>query len=84
MSELIGLWKTLYRDLILMKVNGPAELIINSDFSQKLKAMSERLNIDSLIESFLILDQAQRDLDRNLNTGLIMENTYMNLKRLSN
>ena len=84
MSELIGLWKTWYRDLILMKVNGPSELIINSDFSQKLKGMSARLNIDNLIESFLILDQAQRDLDRNLNTGLIMENTYMNLKRLSN
>jgi DNA polymerase-3 subunit delta' len=83
MSELIGLWKTWYRDLILMKVDGPAELLINSDFSRKLKAISARLNIDNLIESFVILDQAQRDLDRNLNIGLIMENTYMNLKRLS-
>jgi len=83
MAELMGLWKTWYRDLILMKVNGPAELLINSDFSRKLKGMSARLNIDNLIESFLILDQAQRDLDRNLNTGLIMENTYMKLKRLA-
>jgi DNA polymerase-3 subunit delta' len=83
MSELMGLWKSWYRDLILMKVNGPTELLINSDFSRKLKGMSAMLDIDNLIESFLILDQAQRDLDRNLNTGLIMENTYMNLKRLS-
>jgi DNA polymerase-3 subunit delta' len=83
MSELMGLWKTWYRDLILMKVNGPAELLINPDFSRKLKSMSAMLDIDNLIESFLILDQAQRDLDRNLNTGLIMENTYMKLKRLS-
>jgi DNA polymerase-3 subunit delta' len=82
-SELMGLWKTWYRDLILMKVNGPAELLINPDFSRKLKSMSAILDIDNLIESFLILDQAQRDLDRNLNTGLIMENTYINLKRLS-
>jgi len=82
-SELMGLWKTWYRDLILMKVNGPAEFLINGDFSRKLKSMSARLNIDNLIECFLILDQAQRDLSRNLNTGLMMENTFINLKRLS-
>ncbi len=83
MYELMGLWKTWYRDLILMKVNGPAEFLINADFSRKLKGMSARLNIDNLIECFLILDQAQRDLSRNLNTGLMMENTCLNLKRLS-
>jgi len=82
-SELMGLWKSWYRDLILMKVNGPAELLINTDFSQKLKSMSVKVGIDNLINCFLILDQAQRDLDRNLNTGLMMENTYLNLKRLS-
>jgi DNA polymerase-3 subunit delta' len=82
-SELMGLWKTWYRDLILMKVNGPAELLINADFSRKLKGMSIKSSIDNLIECFLILDQAQRDLNRNLNTGLMMENTYLNLKRLS-
>ena len=83
MSALMGLWKTWYRDLILMKVNGPAELLINADFSRKLKSMSIKLSIDNLIECFLILDQAQRNLNRNLNTGLVMENAFLNLKRLS-
>ena len=51
-SELIGLWKTWYRDLILLKVNGPSILIINSDFSGKLKNLSEKVNVENLIESF--------------------------------
>jgi DNA polymerase III subunit delta' len=82
MSELIGLWKTWYRDLMLMKVNAPADLLINADFSSKLKAMSVEFDIDNLIECFLILDQAQRNLYRNLNSGVMIEDTFLNLKRL--
>ena len=81
--ELMGIWKTWYRDLILIKVNGPLDLLINTDFSIKLKNISKKINIDNLTECFLILDQAQRDLTRNLNAGLMMENIFLNLKRLS-
>jgi DNA polymerase-3 subunit delta' len=81
-SELISIWKTWYRDLILSKVNGPPGLFINTDFSRKLRALSKNVNIDNMIESFMILDQAQRDLMRNPNLGLMMENTLLNLKRL--
>ncbi len=81
--ELMGIWKTWYRDLILMKVKGPVSLLINIDFTRKLKNLSERINIENLIEGFLVIDQAQRDLMRNPNVGLMMENTLLNLKRLS-
>lgn len=83
LPELLGIWKSWYRDLILLKANGPADLIINADFSRKLKNISKRANIDKLIQGFLLLDQAQRDLIRNPNIGLMVENTFLNLKRLS-
>lgn len=80
--ELLGLWKTWYRDLILMRVNGPASLLINVDFSRKLKNISKNHQTENLIESFFIVDQAQRDLLRNPNLDLMMENTILSLKRL--
>jgi DNA polymerase-3 subunit delta' len=84
LSELLGIWKTWYRDLIIMKMNSTHTVVINADFSRKLKNASKKMTIDNLIEGFMILDQAQRDLSRNLNAGLIIENALLNLKRLSN
>ncbi|MFC1534639.1 DNA polymerase III subunit delta' [Thermodesulfobacteriota bacterium] len=81
--RLMGIWKTLYRDLILMKVNGPMKLLINIDFSRKLKNLTKKYKVGNLIESFLLVDQSQRDLMRNPNVGLMMENTVLGLKRLS-
>jgi DNA polymerase-3 subunit delta' len=83
LSELFGIWKTWYRDLMILKAEGPADLIINADFSRKLKNISKRANMDKLIQCFSHLDQAQRDLTRNPNIGLMIENTFLNLKRLS-
>ncbi len=78
--DVMGIWKTWYRDLMLMKVNGPMDLLINNDFSRKLKKMSKRYNMNDLIESFLLIDQSQRDLMRNPNIGLMVENTLLKLK----
>lgn len=65
-----------------MKVNGPEDLLINIDFSRKLKNISKSFGIDSLINSFLVLDQAQKDLIRARNLDLMMENTVLSLKGL--
>jgi DNA polymerase-3 subunit delta' len=80
--EVMGMWKTWYRDLILMKVNGPPDLLINIDFSRKLINLSKRFNIENLIESFLLVDQTQRDLMKNPNIGLMMEDMVLRLKGL--
>ena len=77
------MWKTWYRDLIIMKVNGPADLLINVDFSNKLKKMSKNFIIESLIDSLLVIDRAQRGLMENRNLDLMMENTVLTLKRLA-
>lgn len=83
LSDLIGIWKTWYRDLILIKTEGPMELLINADFSQKLKRISKKNNMNDLYESLKLLDQAQRDILRSRNLDLMMENVLLGLKRLA-
>ncbi len=79
--ELIGIWKTWYRDLIIMKADGPAGMLINADFSRKLKSISGHAPMDSLIEGFSLLDRAQMDLMKNPNVGLMMEDLFLGLLR---
>jgi DNA polymerase-3 subunit delta' len=75
-------WKSWYRDLILLGVGGPEELLINHDFSNKLKKFYKNFNIDSLIECFSVLEQAQKDLLKARNIDLLMENSLLTLKKL--
>jgi DNA polymerase III subunit delta' len=79
--ELIGIWKSWYRDLIIMKADGPLNLLINADFSRKLKTISRNITMDNLIQGFFLLDRAQIDLIRNPNIGLMMEDLFLGLNR---
>lgn len=81
--EILGLWKTWYRDLILVKINGAMDKLINIDFSRKMNIISKDFGLENLLSSFQVIDQAQRDMIRNPNTGLMMENIAMELKRFS-
>ncbi|MBW1767207.1 MAG: DNA polymerase III subunit delta' [Deltaproteobacteria bacterium] len=78
--ELLSIWKTWYRDLLITKVKGPEDLLINIDFLRKLKNISKNFKIDDLINNFLVLDQAQKDLMQARNLDLMMENTVLSLK----
>ena len=78
-----GIWKTYFRDLLLSKVNGNYELLVNRDYSDMFDGLSERYNADKLIESFFLIDGYQRDLLRNPNTGLMMEKMLLELKTLN-
>jgi DNA polymerase III subunit delta' len=77
--ERLGIWKTWYRDLIIMKINGPAGLLVNADFSRKLKALSKNYTVENLLEGFARLDRAQMDLTKNPNIGLMMEDLFLSL-----
>jgi DNA polymerase-3 subunit delta' len=81
--ELLGLWKTWYRDLITMKIGGPIDILVNSDFSRTLKKVATHFTVDDLIDSFFLLDQAQKDLMHARNLDLMMENTVLRLKRFA-
>jgi DNA polymerase III subunit delta' len=79
--ELIGIWKTWYRDLIITKAEGSAGMLINADFSRKLKSVSGHVPMDRLIDGFFLLDLAQMDLIKNPNVGLMMEDLFLSLLR---
>jgi DNA polymerase-3 subunit delta' len=80
---ILSVWKTWYRDLLLVNTGGPEKLLLNIDFSRKLKKIAKNCNINNLIESFQVLDTAQRDLLRTRNLDLVMENAGLTLKRLA-
>jgi DNA polymerase-3 subunit delta' len=80
MGALLGVWKTWYRDLLLLKAKGPEESLINRDLSHELKIAAEGFNIQNLVSSLLALDQAERDLLRFRNQELVLENTVLRLK----
>ncbi|MBW2029343.1 MAG: DNA polymerase III subunit delta' [Deltaproteobacteria bacterium] len=79
-AQVLTTWKTWYRDLLLLKVEGPEDLLFNVDFSQRLKNTARNLSIESLIKSILLLDQAQRDILRARNRELVMENAVLTIK----
>jgi len=81
--DFISIWKSWYRDLLLIKINGSEELLINIDFAHKLKNFSKNFTVELLCESFMILDQAHRDLNRARNLDLMMENTLLALRRIA-
>lgn len=81
--ELLSIWKSWYRDLLFVKLKCPSHLLINVDFSRKLQNISRHTNIESLMESFFILDQSQRDLLQNRNLDLLIENALLSLRRLA-
>lgn len=80
---MLAVWESWYRDLLVVRAGGPARLLINADFSHKLKKIAERFIIKALTDSVLAIDQAQQDLRRYRNKKLVMENTVLKLKHLA-
>ncbi|MFH1490900.1 MAG: DNA polymerase III subunit delta' [Pseudomonadota bacterium] len=79
--DLLSIWKSWFRDLLLLNLGGPRNLLINVDFSHKLQNLYKNFKVDPLIGSIRVLDQAQRDLLRMRNVDLNMETTFLTLKR---
>lgn len=80
--DALAVWETWYRDLLFIRANAPTVLLINRDFSNKLKKTAERYTIDNLINSILAVDQTRRDLRRGQNIPIVMEHFILRLKRL--
>ena len=80
--EMLAVWGCWYRDLLLVKVGGPAHLIINVDFSDKFKNLAGNFKKANLIESLFVVNQAIRDLRRMRNAALVMEHAVLKLQRL--
>jgi hypothetical protein len=80
---MLAVWESWYRDLLVVRAGGSAHLLINADFSQKLKKIAEKAITKNLIDSILAIDRAQQDLSRYRNKKLVMEHTVLMLKHLA-
>jgi len=81
--DILDVWESWYRDLILARSGGQTKMFMNMDFSHKLKNLAGTFKIDNLADSLLVIDQAQRDLRRNRNTKIVMEYCVLRLYRLA-
>lgn len=79
---MLDIWETWYRDLLVVRVGGPDDLVINADFSEELKNLAGSSRIERLINSILVIDRAQKDLHRMRNNKLVMEHAVISLQRL--
>jgi DNA polymerase-3 subunit delta' len=80
-AEVLSLWKTWMRDVLLLKAEAPEDLLINTDYREELKKTFEGSRIDALMEAFHLLDQAEKDLWRSRNLDLLMENLLIALRK---
>ena len=83
LPEMLSVWGCWYRDLLLVKVGGPKRLIMNVDFSDKLKISAGSYKIENVVDSLFTVDQAIKDLRRMRNTTLVMEHTVLRLQGLT-
>jgi DNA polymerase-3 subunit delta' len=82
MLDMLSAWTNWYRDLLVLKVGGPVDLLINGDFAKSLNKLAENYKIDALVDSILLVDQAQSDIRRMRNPILAMEHAVLGLKGL--
>jgi len=83
LQGVLGLWKTCLRDMLIMRTGKLTDLLIHADNEGELKKTSRGFTISGLVEGLLILDRAQRDLQRARNQELVMETTLLSLKDLA-
>jgi DNA polymerase-3 subunit delta' len=77
---MLGIWKSWYRDLLLIKLGGSWDLVFNSDFGGHLKEASGRYSIETLIRSLAVISRAERDLMNNKNPLFLIERSLIGLK----
>lgn len=81
--SMLKVWGSWYRDLLLLGVKAPRNLVVNRDFIAKLKKIAGSSNIENILQSIWIIEQAQRDLRKMRNVRLVIEFTAVRLNRLA-
>lgn len=81
--DMLAIWESWYRDLLIVKSGGPSHLLMNSDFSLELDKIAKSSKIEGLGDGLLAIDRSQHELGRMRNKKLVVEHTVLNLKRLT-
>jgi len=78
---MLSIWKSWYRDILLIKLGGTLDLLLNSDLLNNLKELSAVYNVDRLMKSLSVISRAEYDLIGNKNPLLLIEQSLLGLKR---
>ena len=81
--DMVGVWEQWYRDLLLMRLGNQKDLLINVDYSKKLKSIAGRLKVDNLINCIEVIEKARRNLTKNINPKTAMGEMVLSLKQLT-
>ena len=82
-GDVLDIWKSWYRDLLLAKAGSGEQALLNRDFTQNLKKIAKGFTIKNLVKSFFLIDRASRHLEENRNTALVMEHLVLQLRNLT-
>jgi len=77
---LMEIWKTCYRDFLVISAGGPMRMLVNVDFQEPLKNVAGRYMVHNIVECILMVDRAAWEIKRMRNSSLVMENLVLRLK----
>jgi hypothetical protein len=80
----LGIWKSWYRDLVLVKLEDATGLIVNTDIIDHLREASEGYTTGGLVKSLGVIARAEHDLMDNKNALILIEQSLFGLKRVAN
>ena len=78
---MLGIWKSWYRDILLIKLGGRLDLILNSDLSNHCRKASTFYTLEGLMKSLAVIARAEHDLMNNKNLLFLIERSLLGLKR---
>ncbi len=81
--DVLSIWASYYRDLLLLAAGGSERLLTNIDFCTRLQNTAKALSMEPLIQGLLAIDRAHRDLRRMRNVSVVMGRMVIALNRVA-
>jgi len=79
LPQVLGIFLTFGRDLILIKKGGDPGLLLNPDFEALLRQESEAFSLEQALHFLARVETALVGLDRNLNVSLLVTTLYSSI-----
>ena len=77
---ILGIWKSWFRDMVLMKLEGAKDLIVNTDLYEHLSTVSSGYSLERLMKSLAVVASAEYDLMENRNQLFLIERSLFGLR----
>jgi DNA polymerase-3 subunit delta' len=75
----LEIFQAFYRDVLLLQHGRDEGELVNLDLAEKLRRVAAREDVAGLLAKLDALGSARRQLERNLNPQLVMENLLLRL-----